>query len=48
MGGEFSTYREKRVVHTGFWWINLRIKHLEVLGVEKNAKGNRLEGHGLD
>jgi len=48
MSGECSTYRGKGEVHTGFWWINLRRKHLEDLGVDgKNAKCNRLEGHGL-
>jgi len=49
MDGECSTYRGKGEVRTGFWWINLRRKHLEDLDVDvKNAKGNRLEGHELD
>ena len=49
MGGEYSRYRGIEEVHTGFWWINLRRKHLEDLTVDgKNAKGNRLEGRGLD
>ena len=49
MGGACSTYGGKERCRQGFWWINLRRKHLEDRSVdEENAKGNRLEGRGLD